>query len=219
MFRTPICNRKDLSMTRIAIVGTGKMGQGLAAGWPRKSHKVVLASRDPAARADRVADLEGVRLAGIADALEEAEVVVIAIPFRAVEPFAREHAAQLRGKLAIDISNPFDLLPDNRIAGAEVTAAAIGPGARVVAAFKGTFARTLAEPVDPRGIVRDVHFAGDDAQDKLLVARLIEDLGFHPVDCGALLNARVLDLMVTLMIELDGRYAGGARTSSWKLLV
>jgi len=126
-------------------------------------------------------------------------------------------AAALRERLVIDISNPFDHLPDNRVAGAEVTRDAIGPGARVVAAFKTNFAATLLAPLNVDGVQRDVLFAGDDEEDKRIVAGLIADLGFRPVDCGVLHNARILDGMVPLIIELDRRY-GGAWQTSWKLL-
>ncbi len=114
-------------MIHIAIVGTGRMAQGLGTGWARAGHTVVFASRTPDATADRVAEIQGARISYIAEALPEAEVVVIAIPYSSVEPFAKAHAPLLRDKLIIDISNPFDHLPDNRIAGAEITAAAIGP--------------------------------------------------------------------------------------------
>lgn len=203
---------------RITIIGTGRMAVGLGAGWARAGHEVIFASRNPEAKADVAARVKGAKINHIAEALPEAEVVVIAIPYRAVEPFAREYAAQLQGKLVIDISNPFEHLPDNRVAGAEITAAAIGPGSRVVAAFKDNFWSTLLEPDDPGGLRRDVHFAGDNEADKQVMARLIEDLGFQPVDCGPLKNARALDVMVPLMIELDRRLAGGKGKSSWKFL-
>ena len=205
-------------MTEIAIIGTGRMGRGLGAGWARKGHTIVFGSRTPEAHRDLTVQIPNAQVTTPAEALRGAEVVVLAIPYVAVEPFARTHAEALRDKVVIDISNPFHHLPDNRISGAEITAAAIGPGARVVAAFKDNFANTLLDPVDPNGIVRDVHFAGDHEEDKRLVSRLIEDLGFHPVDCGPLRNARVLDAMVPLMIELDRRYGGGQGLSSWKFL-
>ena len=140
------------------------------------------------------------------------------MPYRVVGEFARTHASALLPLSVVDISNPFDNLPDNAVAGAEITARAIGPGARVIAAFKDTFARTLLDPDDPSGLTRDVHYAGDDEPGKKLLASLIGDLGFVPVDCGPLRNARILDGMVTLMIELDRRYAGGNGKTSWKFL-
>ena len=203
-------------MSHIAIIGTGRMAAGLGAGWARAGHAVVYGSRDPA-RSAASAALGGARVATHTGALEGAEVVVITLPYPAVERFAADHAAALRGKLVVDITNPFHHLPDNRISGAEVTAAAIGPGARVVAAFKANFAETLLEPIGENGMVRDVLYAGDDEAGKRIVAALIEDLGFRPVDCGALRNARVLDGMVPLIIELDAR-SGGGHKSSWKFL-
>jgi predicted dinucleotide-binding enzyme len=151
------------------------------------------------------------------DVLRGAEVVILAVPYRAVEAFARDHANDLRNKVVVDISNPFDA-PDTRVAGAEVTARAIGAGARVIAAFKDNFAGTLREPKDAQGRQRDVHFAGDEETAKRLFAKLVEDIGFLPVDCGVLRNARALDAMVPLMIELDRRYGGQGR-SSWKFLL
>lgn len=203
---------------RIALIGTGAMAEGLGTGWSRAGHTIVFGSRTPAERADLAVRVAGSRVLAQADAASQGEVVVLAIPYGEVEPFARLQASRLRGKLVVDISNPFDALPDNHLAGAEITAAAIGEGAHVVAAFKDNFSRTLLEPTDRKsGLVRDVHFAGGNAADKAIVAGLIADLGLRPVDCGVLRNARVLDGMVPLMIELDKRYGGEGR-SSWRFL-
>lgn len=202
----------------ITIIGTGRMALNLGQGWAKAGHTIIFGSRHPEANANFTTKVKGCKVVTPAAALGEAEIVVLTIPFASVEPFARDHAAQLQGKLVIDISNPFGSLPDNRMAGAEITARAIGPGARVVAAFKGNFSDTLLEPLDPGGMQRDVQYAGDSEADKQVVAQLIEELGFRPVDCGPLKNARLLDSMVPLIVELDQRYAGGARKSSWKLL-
>lgn len=206
-------------MSKIAIIGTGRMGKNLAKGWLNAGHEIRLGSRRPEQKQDILSEMPGVTITDFETALDGTEVVVIAIPYTQVEPFARTYAAQLRDKLVIDITNPFDNLPDNRVAGAEITARAIGEGARVVAAFKDNFWTTLHEPIDPKtNLVRDVHFAGDIEADKKVVVQLIKDLGFAPVDCGPLSNARILDGMVTLMIELDRRYTDGGFHASWKLM-
>jgi NADPH-dependent F420 reductase len=206
-------------MMRIALMGTGRMARQLGLGWAKAGHEIVFGSRRPEAKAELQADVPGARVVDITTALDRADVVVIAMPFTAVASFAQEYAAQLGQAVVIDLTNPFGRLPENGKAGAEITAEAIGPGARVVAAFKGNFWETLLEPVDPKnGLARDVHLAGDGAADKEVVSRLIEDLGFRPVDCGALRNARVLDGMVPLIVELDRRYANGERRASWRLL-
>jgi predicted dinucleotide-binding enzyme len=203
----------------IGIIGTGNMARHLAQGWLQAGHTIQLGSREPQAKTAVLDQIPGVKLASIAGTVAAAELIVVAIPYAAVEPFARQFAGQLSGKLLIDISNPFDHLPDNRISGPEITARAIGPGARVVAAFKANFWETLLEPVSPQTqVVRDVFYVGDDAAGKEQVAQLIADLGFRAVDCGPLRTARVLDGMVPLILELDQRYTKGARRLSWKLL-
>ena len=203
----------------IGIAGTGPMAVYLARGWLRAKHRVLLGSREPGIRTDILQEAPGAILAPLEEMVFVAELIVIAIPYTAVAPFARRHAPQLKNKLVVDIANPFEHLPDNRISGPELTAQAIGPGARVVAAFKANFWETLPEPLSPAdGLVRDVLYAGDHAADKTIVAGLIADLGFRPIDCGPLRSARVLDGMVPLLLELDDRYAGGAHRLSWKLL-
>ncbi len=204
-------------MTTVALIGTGRMARGLGTGWARAGHRIIFGSRVPAEKTDLIAGLPDAQVTTYADALDAAGIVVITLPYVEVAPFCRTYATVLRERLVIDISNPFDHLPDNRVAGAEITRDAIGPGARVVAAFKTNFWTTIPTPLNADGLQRDVLFAGDNEDDKRIVAELITDLGFRPVDCGGLHNARILDGMVPLIIELDQRY-GGAWQVSWKLL-
>jgi 8-hydroxy-5-deazaflavin:NADPH oxidoreductase len=204
-------------MAKIAVVGTGRMGSGLGIGLALAGHVVAFGSRDPEARHSLEERAPASRVVGQVECLTDAEVAILTLPFAEVEPFARQNAAALRGKLVIDISNPFDKLPNNQVAGAEITARAIGDGARVVAAFKTNFAATLLDPIGPDGVRRDAFLAGDAEEDRQVVATLARDLGFRPIDCGSLHNARILDGMVPLMIELDRRYGGGSTRCSWKL--
>jgi predicted dinucleotide-binding enzyme len=202
----------------LAIIGTGKMAQQLGLGWSRVGHHIAFGSRTPDEHQWLADQVKGISVVDPAAAIESARTVVLCLPYHAMASFAHSQAAALRQRLVIDPSNPLDLAPTNGLAGAEVTANAIGPGARVVAAFKGNFAATLLEPVElATELVRDVHYAGDNPDDKQIVALLIEDLGFRPVDCGPLKNARVLDNMVPLLLELDRRY-GGQHKSAWKFV-
>ena len=200
----------------IGILGTGRMGTGLARGWIKAGHQVTFGSRDPGlnrASADGI----GAEIGGYADAIHNAEAVVIGVPYGAALGVIAPLRDLLKEKIVIDITNPMDNLPAEG-SGAQATAAAIGPGARVIPAFKATFHGTLGEPIDPAtGMARDVFFCGDDSEAKEVVASLIEDLGFRAVDCGPLSRANLLDLMVPLIIEVDGHYNMG-RSGSWKLL-
>ena len=204
-------------MAKIAIVGTGRMGSGLGIGLAQAGHVVAFGSREPGEKGGLEERAPASKVVGQKECLADAAVVFITLPYAEAEPFARQNAAALRGKLVVDITNPFDKLPNNQVAGAEITARAIGDGARVVAAFKTNFASTLLEPIGPDGVRRDTFLAGDSEADKQIVAGLARDLGFRPIDCGSLHNARILDGMVPLMIELDRRYANGSTRASWKL--
>src|SRR4051794_19544860 len=124
---------------RIAIIGTGRMAHGLGIGWAKAAHHVVFGSRDPDAKAGLTEEAPSSEVKEQVEALNGADVVVLAIPFGEIEGFARANAAALRGKLVIDISNPGDRLADRGIAGAQLTADAIGEGARVVTGFKDNF--------------------------------------------------------------------------------
>ena len=206
---------------KIAIIGTGKMATGLGKLWSKAGHNVVFGSRDPAGRQGVVREVGGVSQVVTHDqAMSGAEVVVLTTPYLDVEPFAREHSDKLRGKVVVDITNPFDPVPAGGVSGPEVTAKAIGQGARVVAAFKTNFAGVLDQPVDASGVQRDVFYCGDDAVAKEAVRRLIDATGFRPVDCGTLKAARALDPMVPLMIEMDRRLGGKGlgRRSHWKFV-
>ncbi len=202
---------------RIAILGTGRMASGLGKGWLNAGHFVAFGSRRPETKTDFQAEVGAdSRVYGFEGAITAGEVVVIAVPYGEVVNLARQHDDLLRDKIVIDITNPFAAQPPDGRAGAELTAAAIGDGARVLAAFKGNFSGTLLDPVDHTGEPRDVLYAGDDAAAKQALAGLITDLGFKPVDCGPLRAAVMLDLSVPMLIEMDGRLNGGQHSSSFR---
>ncbi|MER3500402.1 MAG: NADP oxidoreductase [Candidatus Fervidibacterota bacterium] len=208
---------------RIGILGgTGRMGRGLARAWARHAHELFLGSRDPA-RAQQVAaqiaseTKGGVYGVDLSIAAREGEVVVLSLPYRVCADWLTRLQAELRGKIIVDITNPFGAVPEGQTSGVEENAKALGVPARWVVAFKTNFWTTLDAPVNKDGVVRDCFYCGDDADAKQTVAELIRQVGYRPVDCGPLKAARVLDLMVPLMIDLDRRFGAKAQCS-WKLL-
>lgn len=202
---------------RIAILGTGRMASGLGKGWLKAGHFVAFGSRRPETKNEFQAEIgNDSRVYGFEGAITAGEVVVIAVPYTEVVPMMKKYADLLRGVPVIDITNAFANQPRDGMATAEHTAGAIGEGARVVAAFKNNFASTLESPVDHTGQPRDVHYAGDDEDAKAILAGLIIDLGFKPVDCGPLHAAIMLDHLVPVMAEMDQRLNNGAKNSSFR---
>ena len=194
------------------------MAMALGKAFFAAGHFIAFGSRRPEDRKEFHAEVgTDTRLYGIRAAMDAGEIVIITLPYKEVVATVRKHAESLRGKVVIDITNPFAAQPNNGDSGAQVTASVIGEGARVVAAFKTNFADTFAEPNDSTGEPREVHYAGDDAEAMEVVAGLIKEIGFKPIDCGGLAEAVVLDHMVPLMIRLDTTEHASSRKSSWRI--
>ena len=208
---------------RIGILGgTGRMGRGLARAWAKHGHEVFLGSRFPDKAkevAEQISKETGGKVFGVnlETAAQEGEVVVLSLPYRSCADWLKRLRDKLRGKTIVDITNPFGAVPEGQTSGVEENATALEVPANWVAAFKTNFWTTLESPVNENGIVRDCFYCGDSEEAKKVVAELISQVGFRPVDCGPLKAARVLDLMVPLMIDLDRKFGSKAQCS-WKLL-
>ncbi|GAA0564946.1 NADPH-dependent F420 reductase [Actinomadura livida] len=195
---------------KIGILGTGRMGVRLAAMYARAGHDVVLGSRDTA-RADKIAaglGLPGLTSGDRARALD-APVVLPAIFLRdgllaQLEPLRET----LRGRILIDITNPFnadysDFITPWDTSGAEQIAATL-PDTRVVGAFKNVWWEVFDKP-DFGGLVSDVYVVSDDADAKRQVIDLGAGTPFRYVDAGRLANARTVERMTLLSGELGTR--------------
>jgi 8-hydroxy-5-deazaflavin:NADPH oxidoreductase len=177
---------------RVAVLGAGRIGGNIARRLAEAGHELTLAfARDAGALEALAADI-GARVATPADAVAGAEVVVLSVPWGAV-PEALAQAGSLEGKLVIDTTNQFGSGPKPA---AGQTAAAFNaarmPGARYTKSFNTLTAAFQAETAgrDPRVVQ---WLCGDDADAKRVVAGLIEDAGFLPVDVGGTADAAVME--------------------------
>ncbi|MGE0815714.1 MAG: NADPH-dependent F420 reductase [Vicinamibacterales bacterium] len=190
---------------RIAIVGSGHIGEGLARAWRAGGHEVTFGARDPQ-DPDVVALARGIgaAVAGVADALSSAEVVTLAVPFAAVPDVARA-LPTWAGRLVIDCTNPIGpgltLLHGHTDSGAEAVARLL-PGARVVKSFSAQGAEVLARP-EYAGVRASNFYCGDDPDAKAVVRDLVAAVGFEPVDAGPLSSARYLEPLTILWITLS----------------
>ena len=191
---------------RIAIIGAGKVGMALGHGWAREGHDIVFGVRNPAGREVLIG-----RAAGIPEAVRDAEVVVLATPWAAVDS-ALAAAGPLDGRILVDCTNP--ILPGmaglslGTTESAAERIAALVPRCRVVKAFNTTGAGNMANP--RFGAERlTMCYCGDDAEAKRTVEQLIVSLGFTPVDAGGLQAARYLEPLAMLWIHLAYRMGHG----------
>jgi predicted dinucleotide-binding enzyme len=181
---------------RIAIIGAGRIGGGIARQLGAAGHELMLSfSREPAKLAELAGQL-GAR-AGTGSPAEAAgfgEVVVISVPWSTL-PQALEQAGPLAGKIVIDTTNQFGgppLPPAGQTAA--VFNAARMPGARYTKSFNTLTSAFQAETAGRTGDQRVVQWlCGDDAGAKQVVAGLIEDAGFAPADLGGTAGCAVME--------------------------
>jgi 8-hydroxy-5-deazaflavin:NADPH oxidoreductase len=193
---------------KIAIVGPGKLGTGLAKLWTRSGHEVFVTFSRDSSKLGGIARELGARAhaATVGEAVRQSEVVALTTRW-AVVPDALAQAGSLDGKIVLDCTNTMtprktaDGAPETRSC-AEVLAAMV-PGARVVKTFNQAFEQLLH--ADSRlfgGQKPTMFYCGDDAEAKKTAARLIEDTDFEPVDAGPLENARYIEAYAVLIIRL-----------------
>jgi|SRR5215469_4023016 len=181
---------------KIAVLGFGNVGAQLSKLWAKKGHEVTTGLREGSKDRQKASDA-GVSVATPADAAKAADVVVIALPWTAVESVVK--TLPLDGKVVMDASNPIgsDLsvqVPPAGSAGQQV--AQWGKGARVVKAFNTIGSALMGDSSF------DMMYCGDDAAAKKVVDSLIADTGMKPVDVGALSNARYLEQIAGLWVDI-----------------
>ena len=203
----------------VAIIGAGNVGGALAEAFSRAGHSVTITSRTPE-KAETMARETGATAASSnREAADRAEVVVLAVPYEALDEVATEIRDAVDGKVVIETTNRFD--SEDRGLGIDGTSAAEQlqqklPGARVVKAFNVVLASRLAEPtVD--GVEVDGLFAGDDQAAKEEVAELTRAVGLRPLDVGGLGAARALEALANLNIAMNME-KGLPWESGWKLI-
>jgi predicted dinucleotide-binding enzyme len=179
---------------KIGIIGSGNIGATAARLFARAGHEVAISnSRGGAGLEALTAELGGrARATDIEGAARFGEVVLVAIPFGKYETLPSE---AFDGKVVVDAGNyypqrdgNFAALDSGETTSSELVASHLR-GARVVKGFNTIWFEHLAKqgdaslPVEER---RAIFIAGDDAEAKRTVARLVEEIGFAAVDTGAL---------------------------------
>jgi hypothetical protein len=180
---------------KIGMIGAGREGGALGALFVKAGHPVMFSSRNPDRLRDFVAGLGPLAQAGsVPQAVASGDVVVLAVPYTAIEEIGKAHAAALATKvLVMDVSNPIarrdgeDLVRSVAAQGGPglVTARLI-PGARIVRAFNAIGAGRLAQIAHRAGDPVGVPIAGDDQKAIAVAERLIREIGFEPVLVGGL---------------------------------
>jgi predicted dinucleotide-binding enzyme len=190
--------------TKIAIIGKGNVGSALKRGLDHAGHEVRAVGKEKK---------------GIREAASWGDVVLLAVPFGAIDDVVKDAGDALSNKTVVDATNALDanmnLAVGFTTSGAEELQKKL-PQSRVVKAFNTVFAQHMdSGRLDDRPLTAFV--AADDAGARKAVMELAQGIGFDAVDAGPLKNARLLEPLAFLNIQL-GYGLGMGTKIGFKLL-
>jgi predicted dinucleotide-binding enzyme len=191
----------------IAFIGYGHVGAPLADHLERLGHTVTLAVNNEESENARKVHARNarLRLAPIAQAIKHADVVFLATPFQANEAVLKGVADDLAGKILVDCTNPVGPGLTHGLmsvrSGSEMVQA-FAPRAHVVKAFSIYGYENFEDNRFPDYRVKPAMlFCGNDIVSKSVVTRLIEQLGWEPIDVGGLEQALHLEHLTLLWVR------------------
>jgi predicted dinucleotide-binding enzyme len=189
------------SPLKIGIVGAGREGGALGALLVKAGHPVMFSSRHPEELKSLVDSLGPLAQSGtVAQAIDFGDVVMIVVPYTAMQQIGKDHASALAKKAAVvDVSNPIarrdgeDLVKwVDEQGGAGLATTRLLPGAHIVRAFNAINYAKLGEDAHRQGEPVGVPIAGDDPNAIAIVSGLIRQMGFEPVLVGGLAAGKYL---------------------------
>jgi predicted dinucleotide-binding enzyme len=182
---------------KISIIGAGHIGGNLARLFVKAGHDVYLAnSRGPSSLKSFVDEL-GNKLhpTDLDGAITSSDIVILSIHWRMIDLIP---VFKVPGKIIVDTTNPYKDDGTFYDLGNDISSSAVikhFPGGTVVKAFNTIWFKHLAEtgninlPPEER---RVIPLAGDDKSAKEKIAKLIEEIGFGPLDTGTLIAGSML---------------------------
>jgi hypothetical protein len=194
---------------KVGVLGSGIVGQTLAAGFLKRGHQVFMGTRDPKA-ADvtaSAAKTSGAKVGSFAEAAKFGELLVLAVLARAVEDVIRSSGPEnFHGKTLIDTNNPIaDAPPTDGVlqyfTGPNQSLAeriqALLPEAKVVKAFNSVGTGQMVNPHYQQG-TPTMFLCGNDGEAKSQVSEIIRQFGWEPFDCGTIVAARAIEPLCML---------------------
>jgi 8-hydroxy-5-deazaflavin:NADPH oxidoreductase len=203
---------------KVAVLGTGQVAIALAKGFTSRGHTVVFGTRDVKGKTalDAVAAVPGSSAALYADAAQAAEMAVLTTSWSGTQNALQlVGAANLAGKLVIDVTNPLDFssgkptltLGFPNSAGKQVQDWL--PAAHVVKAFNIISSTRMVDPKFDDGQA-DMFIAGNDAAAKAKTTDILKSFGWRtPIDMGDISKAYLLEALAMTWIDY------GASRNHW----
>jgi len=206
---------------KIAIIGgTGDQGLGLALRFAQSGEQVLVGSRDIKKAENAVIlikdmlnnkDLPNVSAMTNEEATTNADIIILTVPLQAQMITLKSIKDHIRGKIFVDATVPLEGCiggkPTRFVdlwegSAAERSAAFLGKEARVVSAFSNISAASLTNI--NHSVECDCLISGDDPEANKPVMELAEKIsGVRAIECGPLENARIVEKITPLLINLN----------------
>jgi predicted dinucleotide-binding enzyme len=177
----------------IGIIGAGMIGETLARRLRQLGHQVAIAnSRGPETLRGLASEI-GATGVTAHEAARSGDVVVITIPERAVSDLPRDLLAGVPAEVVVIDTGNYYPTRDGRIPAIEQGQpesawVAEQIGRPVIKAFNNIYFNSLLENGRPTGTPDRIALpvAGDPVEARAKVLRLVDELGFDPVDAGGI---------------------------------
>jgi 8-hydroxy-5-deazaflavin:NADPH oxidoreductase len=181
--------------SKVAVIGLGNIGKVVASNLVKGNREVIVASsklEDAQVFAKQVGNLA--KAAEVSAAIQEAEIVVMAVWFSTIQELLKMYGAELQGKIIIDPSNPIapdghggfkKIIGTNESAG-QIISALLPKGAKLAKALGTLSAGSLANAAFQKPEAAVLFYATDDTTINSKVEVLIQDTGFEPVRVGGI---------------------------------
>jgi len=211
---------------KVGVIGSGNVGQTLAAGFVKQGHTVMVGTRDPAKLKDWLEANPDVRVEDANDTAAFAEVVVLAVKGSvAAAALHKAGKKNLEGKLVIDACNPIaDAPPVNGVLQFFTTINASlmeqlqkeFPGAHFVKAFNSVGAPRMVNPEYKGGVRPTMFICGNDDGAKVTTTKILDEFGWETADMGKVEAARAIEPLCMLWCILG--FTKNEWTHAFKLL-
>ena len=206
---------ESLLLTIAVLGGTGKEGKGLAYRWAKAGYRVLIGSRSSekavTAASEIMELLEGSSsVVGTTnlEAAEQADIVVLSVPYDAHRDTLENVKSALKGKILIDVTAPL-MPPKNKVqmppagSAAQESKEIVGQDVEVVAAFQSVSHEHL---LGDEEIDCDVLVTGTSKKARVEVLKLVEAAGLIGWDAGPIENSMVVEGLTSVLININKQY-------------
>jgi predicted dinucleotide-binding enzyme len=193
---------------KIAIIGTGTMAKALLQTFYKVyPNDLMLAGRDLSRTLNVIKEIAPKALAlTMEEAVKAADIIIPTLWFADIIPWIQLNKVLLRGKILIDITNPFNDQYDDFTISHDTSSAEeiqkLIPETKVVGAFKNTYWVVFEQPI-LQGLKSDIYVTSDNEEALLTVMNLLKSLPFRILKAGKLKNNRTIERMTLLAREIS----------------